>query len=64
MRRADRNREIYAEALEAQGPAWKRAADNVRAGYTNVWIEAGLKAVDAAYWLGAEDADAEGDEST
>lgn len=58
-----RNREIYAQALEAQGPAWKRTADSVRAGYANIWIEAAFKAIDAAHRLGAEDADAEGDES-
>jgi len=44
-----RARAILADAIAARGPAWKPAADSVRAGtYANAWIEAAIVAVDMA----------------
>lgn len=43
--RVDRARELFAAEVERQGPAWRNAADSVRSGYSNAWIEAGLAAI-------------------
>lgn len=40
-------RELYAQQLERQGPAWTNAANSVRAGYENSWIAAGIAAIEA-----------------
>jgi hypothetical protein len=46
IRREARNR--YADAVQAKGPAWRNAADSVRAGtYANPWILLGIDAVEA-----------------
>lgn len=40
-------RDQLADALVAQGAAWKNAADSVRCGgYSNIWIKAGLAAIE------------------
>lgn len=41
-------RDRYADAIEAQGPAWRNCAASIRAGFSNMWIEAALRAIDAA----------------
>lgn len=38
-------RNIYADEIEAQGPAWANAALSIRAGYSNVWISAAIGAI-------------------
>jgi hypothetical protein len=57
-----RARNLYADALAAQGPAWGNAAASVRAGYDNSWILAGLTAVEALLRLVADDDDEEAPE--
>jgi hypothetical protein len=39
-------RQIYAEAIAADGPGWANTANNIRAGYENIWIKAGIRAVE------------------
>lgn len=41
----DDARQLYADKIEALGPAYRNAAESIRAGWGNVWIEAGIKAV-------------------
>lgn len=59
----DRARDIYADGLLAQGKAWATTATSVRAGYTNIWIEAGIDAVLAAL-TGLPDAEDDSPEET
>jgi len=42
---AARARRQYADAVEARGPAYRNAADSIRAGFSNMWIEAGIAAL-------------------
>lgn len=41
----DKAREMLASAIEAQGPAWKNTADNVRSGFESVWITPALSVI-------------------
>jgi hypothetical protein len=41
-----RARELFAERIAAQGPAWRNAADSVLSGYSNVWIDAAIAAIE------------------
>jgi len=52
-----RARQLYADKVEETGPAYRNLANSIRAGFSNVWIEAAIAAVDAAFR-----ADPEGDE--
>lgn len=50
-------REAYAQAIEAQGPGWANSANSIRAGYSNVWIAAGIAAVEGVLRLVPDEAD-------
>jgi hypothetical protein len=52
-----RARELYAQAVASQGPAWANAANSVRAGHTNCWIAAGIAGIDAVLRLVPYEAD-------
>jgi hypothetical protein len=52
-------RDLYAAAIDAQGTAWANTAHNIRAGFENIWITAGLKAIDQALRSGPQAADDE-----
>lgn len=41
-------RNIYADEVEGQGPAWANAAASIRAGFSNVWISAAIAAIGEA----------------
>jgi hypothetical protein len=42
-------RDLLADEIAAQGPAWANAASSIRGGnYANVWITAALAAIDLA----------------
>lgn len=41
-------RDLLADEIEAQGPAWANAAANVRSGFSNIWIDPALRAIDLA----------------
>lgn len=41
-------RDLLAEAIEEQGPAWANTAHAVRGGFSNIWIEPALIAIDRA----------------
>lgn len=53
-------RELYAKSLEANGPAWKNAANNIRAGHGNLWVQAGIAALERVLRLVPDEADDEG----
>jgi hypothetical protein len=57
MSRPARARQLYAAQVRAQGPAWRNAADNIVAGYTNAWIAAGIAAIEAVLRLVPEGED-------
>lgn len=40
-----RARDMLADSLAAKGPAWSNVAGSIRAGYTNLWIEAAVTAL-------------------
>lgn len=42
-----RAREALADAIEAQGDAWKNSASLVRGGFSNIWIAPALVALSA-----------------
>lgn len=46
-RRWDNARELYATKVAARGPAWRNAAESIRSGFSNVWIEAGIAAIES-----------------
>lgn len=49
-------RRILAGEVERLGPAWRNAADSIRAGaYANAWTVAGLAAIDEALKQGPDD---------
>lgn len=54
-RRLDRARAAYAAKVEALGPGYRNAADSIRSGWGNVWIEAGIAALADAFKLVPED---------
>lgn len=41
----DRARELFATQIESNGPAHKNTADAIRAGFSNIWILAGIGAI-------------------
>lgn len=41
-------RDRYADQIASTGPAWANCAASIRAGYSNLWIEAALRAIDSA----------------
>ncbi len=41
----DSARDALADAVAAQGPAWRNAAENIRAGFENVWITPALAVI-------------------
>lgn len=55
-----RARELYAQAVAAQGSAWVNTANSIRAGFTNVWIAPGIAALEAVLRLVPDEADDEG----
>jgi hypothetical protein len=40
-----RARKLYAEKVEALGPPYRNVANSIRAGWSNIWIDAGIRAV-------------------
>lgn len=50
-------REAFAKGVEAQGTAWTNTANSIRAGYSNVWIAAGIAALEAVLRLVPDEAD-------
>lgn len=50
-------REEFAQSIEAQGPSWANTADSIRAGYANVWITAGIAALERVLRLVPDEAD-------
>lgn len=52
-------RERFAQAVAAQGQAWANTANNIRAGYSNVWITSGIAALEAVLRLVPDEADEE-----
>ncbi len=52
-------REAYAQALEAQGPAYRNVANNVRAGFDNIWIAPAIAALEGVLRLAPYEADDE-----
>lgn len=48
-------RRMMADAVAARGPSHANAAGTLRAGYENVWITAGLDAIEAALRTGPDD---------
>lgn len=44
--RTDRARERFAAEVERLGPAYRNPADSIRAGWGNIWIEAGVAALE------------------
>jgi hypothetical protein len=46
IERAARN--LLADQVEAQGPAWRNAADLIRGGWSNVWIAPAIAAIGQA----------------
>jgi hypothetical protein len=47
-------RDTYAREIERQGPQWKPLAQSIRSGFSNLWVEPALKAIDAARQIGAQ----------
>lgn len=48
-------RNLLADEIGARGPAWRPAADSVRAGYENIWITPALAAIDKALNMDRDD---------
>lgn len=49
-------RELYADAIDAQGPRWRNTADSIRCGgYGNIWSEAALSAIERALRINPDD---------
>lgn len=48
-------RKAYALAIERTGPAWANTAASVRAGYSNVWIEAAIDALEPLVILSGDE---------
>lgn len=42
----DQARRIYADTVAADGPGYANTANNIRAGYENIWIKVGIKAIE------------------
>ncbi len=38
-------RELYARQVQSGGPKWKNTADNIRAGWSNMWVMTGILAI-------------------
>ena len=57
MSSASRARQLYADQVAAQGPAWRNSAEAIRAGYSNAWIAAGIAALEAVLKLIPADED-------
>jgi len=56
MSPAQQARHMFADAVQAQGPAWRNAADSIRAGnYGNAWTVAAIGAIEKALRTGADD---------
>jgi hypothetical protein len=53
-------RQLYAQAVADQGPAWANTANSIRSGYTNNWIASGIAAIAAVLRLVPDEADDEG----
>ena len=60
MKASQQARDIYARQIAAQGPAWGPLAATIRTGFTNLWVEPALKAIDEALRIGAQDPDGDG----
>jgi hypothetical protein len=43
---SERARDLLADQVEANGPAYRNAADSIRAGWSNIWVQAGLAAIE------------------
>ena len=41
-------RELLAKQIDAKGPCWANLANSVRAGFTNLWLDLALAAIDQA----------------
>ena len=50
-----RARERYATKVEALGPGWRNAANSIRAGWSNIWIDAAIGAISEVERLVPED---------
>lgn len=50
-----RARRIYADHVEALGPTYRNAANSIRAGWSNIWIDAGIASVAEVIRLLPED---------
>jgi hypothetical protein len=51
----ERARDAFADSVAARGPGWRNAAESIRAGWENVWVQAGIDALAAAFRLIPED---------
>jgi hypothetical protein len=56
-----RAREAYASAIARRGKAWRNLADNIRAGFENVWITPALDALEGTLRLVPDAAEDEAD---
>lgn len=54
-RRDARARAAYAAKIEALGPPYRNAAESIRSGWSNVWIDAAIKALSDVLRLVPED---------
>lgn len=50
-------RNLYADQIAALGPGYGNLAGNIRAGFENLWITPGLKAIDQALRVGPQGED-------
>lgn len=50
-------RDLYADAIAQEGRAYEGIAQRVRDGFSNLWIEPGLRAIDRALDEGRQEPD-------
>jgi hypothetical protein len=58
----ERARRAFADGVETLGPGWKITAHSVRAGYENLWIRAGIAALERVLRLVPDDDEDDQDE--
>jgi len=51
----ERAREALAKAVEDQGPAYRNAAESIRSGFSNFWIQPAITAIERALQDGPGD---------
>ena len=50
-------RDLYADALAQEGRAYEKIAQQVRDGFSNIWVEPALRAIDRALDEGRQEPD-------